>query len=351
MHKYFLFPIFIILCISCSQWRVSELKSKTLLSIPSGSDIKQIYLNFNDSGVLDITFSINASKDRFFIADNKSKRLQIFDMDGSLVGCIGQKKVDNLPLSAAFSFGIIGSSSSDSENKIYIQNRIDIPPTAKISDQSDVEIAPSYILVFDHTGKLQYSLGQKGPADIPFNFIEKIFIDSSDRLFVITKNYETWGIYRFKSRIRDFFTTLGKENFKESEGGSEYSGVIENIVPFRDGNHFLISVAYYHNTRFKYRKIYNYNLAENAVGKIILKLPDPRNELYTILDDKYVLLWDTEENSLRFAIWDLDGNIVNNLRLRLNSVPSYLNQIFTDENGRFFSYSIKKNSLSIMEWK
>jgi hypothetical protein len=336
---------------SCSHWKVSELNGKKLFTLESGTSTMEVPIQIGDGDLLDISFSINASRDKFFIADNKSKRLQIIDMDGKVIGQIGTKKADQLLMSATFSFGLMGFVASDTEGKIYVQNRIDTSQGQKPDQQSDIEIASSYILVFDNTGKLQYSLGQKGPADIPFNYIEKILVDGNERLFVITKNYETWGVYRFKSRVRDFFVTLGKDSFKEREGGSEYNGVIENIVPFKEGSRFLISVAYYNNTRFKYRKILEYNVDENRLGKVILNLPDPKNELYTILDDKYLLLWDTEEKNLRFAIWDLNGNIVNNFRIKMDTRSSYLNQIFADEGGRIFTYMVKKTGIDVMEWK
>jgi hypothetical protein len=239
----------------------------------------------------------------------------------------------------------------DSEKNMYVQNRIDLPKSQKNESQGEVDIASSYLLIFDKTGKLQYSLGQKGAADIPFNFVEKLYIDSNDRPIVITKNYETWGVYRFKSRARDFFVTLGKDTFKEKEGNTVYNGIIENLAPFRDGDRFLISVAYYSGTRFKYRKILEYNIPENKISRLILNLPDPKNELYTILDDKYLLLWDTDEKAVRFAIWDLNGNIVNNYRLKTGNISSYLTQIFSDETGKLFTYSVRKNGLDIMEWK
>ncbi|HEY1405177.1 MAG TPA: hypothetical protein VF857_01085 [Spirochaetota bacterium] len=341
----------IVFAVSCSHWKISELKGKKIFSLEQGSDNKQIALHFGNADLLDMTFSIQSSREHFFAVDNKLKRIQIFDAEGAFTGSIGAKKVDLLSLSSSFTFGTIGSVAMDSEGKVYVQNRIDLPNQVKNDQAGDVDIASSYMLIFDKTGKLQYSLGQKGAADIPFNYIDKIFVDNDDRLFVITKNYETWGIYRFKSRVRDFFVTLGKDNFKDKDNDQEYNGIIENISPFRDGERFLISVAYYSGTRFKYRKILEFSIRDNKVSRLILQLPDPKNELYTILDDKYLLLWDTDEKALRFAIWDLDGNIVNNLRLKTKSISSYLTQIFTDESGRLFTYSVRKNGVDVMEWK
>lgn len=336
---------------SCSHWKLNDLKGKTIFSIDNGSGNRQILLSFGKNDLLEMSFNIQSSHDTFFAVDNNLKRIQIFDTDGTLIGCIGQKKMEGIPISSSFNFGSIGAVAMDSEKNMYVQNRIDLQKSQKSDVEGNVDIASSYILIFDKTGKLLYSLGQKGVADIPFNFIEKVFIDLNDRPIVITKNYETWGVYRFKSRARDFFVTLGKDTFKDKEGNNTYNGIIENLTPFHDGERFLVSVAYYSGTRFKYRKILEYNIAENRISRLILNLPDPKNELYTILDDKYLLLWDTDDKSVRFAIWDLDGNIVNNLRLKTDNISNYLTQIFSDDTGKLFTYSVRKNGIDIMEWK
>jgi hypothetical protein len=245
----------------------------------------------------------------------------------------------------------------DSEGKIYVQNRIDsgapqpqaaamAPPT-----QDDLETTPSYILVFDKTGKLQYTMGQKGSADLPFYYIENITVDEKDRLFVVSKSLNSWNIFRFRAKGRDFYANIGKDIFHEKEGQEEFKGIIENIVPFRSGDKLLASVAYYQNTRFKYRKIYEYSIKDSSFGQSVFTIQDPKNELFSIMDDKYVLLWDTEEKDVRFVIWDFDGNIVNNLKITNDAKKSNYREIISDEAGKFYSYSAKKTGLEITEWE
>jgi hypothetical protein len=347
----FIVAVFIV---SCNQWRVSELKSKKLFNIKAGLDVKQANIVMGSNDILEISFTVHAGRDRFFIADNRSKRLQVFDNEGNILCAIAGKKLDAVPSSTTFNFGVIGEVVSDSEGKIFVQNRIEVTQNVQNiqKPQGEIGVNPSYILVFDKIGRLQYTMGQKGPAEMPFYNIESTHIDTKDRLWVISKNYETWSVFRFKARMRDFFVTLGKDNFgQEKDGANTYNGIIENVVPFNNGGHFLISVAYYINTRFKYRKIFDYSVDENKLERVVLQLPDPRNELYAVLDDKYLLLWDTEEKNLRFAIWDLDGNIVNNLRIRMEKDRSSLVRVISDEKGRLYSYVVKKAGIDILEWR
>ena len=341
--------------VSCSQWKVSELKGKKIAFLSNGVDQKQINFKISENDILDISFAVKAGTDRLFVSDNKMKRLQVLDMEGALVLTIGPKKneraqADASGQNAVFNFGFIGEMAGDSDGRIYVQNRIDAGPVAG-GAPDDLEIIPSYILVFDSTGKLQYTIGQKGSADLPFYYIENISVDEKDRLFVVSKSINTWNIYRFKAKTRDFFASIGKDSFQEKEGNDEYNGIVENIIPFRSGEKLLVSVAYYHNTRFKYRKIYEYLVNDNKFGRAVFTLQDPKNELFSILDDKYVLLWDTEEKDVRFVIWDFDGNIVNNLKIQNDQKKSYYREIISDDNGKFYSYSARKNGLEIMEWK
>ena len=357
--KYLIFPL-VLLSLSlpsCSQWRVSSLKHKMILSLPSGTDPKQINLSIGENDIMDISFSVRVSHERILVADNRAKRLQVFEMDGTSELVIGAKKPGSADPGAPFNFGMIGDMVRDSEGRIYVQNRIDAgspaPQGAVVTgpSQDDLEIVPSFILVFDSAGKLQYSMGQKGAADFPFYYIENITVDDKDRLFVVSKSLSSWNIYRFRNKARDFYATIGKDSFKEREGQDEYAGIIENVLPCHSGEKLLVAVAYYHNTRFKFRKVFEYNVDENKLGRELFTIQDPKNELFTIMDDKYVLLWDTEEKDVRFVIWGFDGNIVNNLKIANDKKKSYYRGIISDEAGRFYSYSAYKNALEISEWK
>jgi hypothetical protein len=348
----------------CSQWRVSELAQSKMMTVKNGTDTGKVSINFTEDDYPDISFTVNVGEDRVFVADNRLKRLQIFDKGGSLKGVIAAKKADT-SVSSVFNFGIIGDIDNDSEGRIYVQNRIESAPakaapvqvqnqsqSADSADKTESGVNPSFILVFDSSAKLQYTMGQRGSADTPFYRVETVSVDSEDRLFVICKGIDTWSVYRFKNKNRDFFTSFGKDTFgTEKEGNNTYSAVIENVVPFHHGNSFIISIAYYSNTRFKYRKILEYSIPENRVSRMLAQVPDPRNELFSIMDDKYLLLWDTEEKNLKFAIWDLDGNVVNHHRIKFDKEKSYYTRVFTDHSGKIYSYSVRKNGIDVSEWK
>lgn len=318
------------------------------------NNLGAIDLKFGEGDVLGLSFSIKVSNEKVYCADNRLKRLQVFDLEGNTEVVIGNdEEGDNKSdiKKSKFSFGIIDKIVADSEGKIYVQNRLVPKEAKKIKNLANFDITPSYILVFDNNGKLQYTLGQRGTTDLPFYYIENLFTDSKDRMFVISKTFGTWSVFRFVDKKRDFFVKFGKEMFKESEGKEEYTGEIENILVFKTGEKLLISVAYYHKTRFKYRKIIEYSIANDRLGKTILDVPDPKNELYTLLDDKYILLWDVDERDIRFIIWNFQGNIMNNIKMQMHKNKGYFEEIAIDEKGKFYTYIVNKSGINIAEWE
>jgi hypothetical protein len=339
--------------ISCKQWRVSELKEKKMFTLPIGEEQGSLSLQYGKGDILNVTFFITMSYDNVYCADNKMQRLQVFDPDGDLKLVIDPKKVDKTSnvKKTKFSFGIIGEVVADADGKIYVQNRLIPSEARKRKISSNLDISPSYLLVFDREGILQYTLGQRGISDLPFYYIDNLFTDNQDRLFVITKTFETWSVYRFVKKKRDFYVNFAKKMFIEKEGDDEYLGIIENIKVFHSGEKLLLSVAFYHNTRFKYRKIIEYNVHDNTLGKTILHLPDPKNELFALLDDKYILLWDVEERDVRFVIWNFQGNIINNLRIQMKKKKADFEQIFIDEKGHFYTYSVTPKGVELEEWE
>jgi len=107
--------VMVVFLFSCSQWRVSELKSKKLFTIKAGADVKQASIVFGSGDLLDISFTVHSGRDKIFFADNRLKRLQVFDNEGNVLCVIAGKKIDSIPFSTTFNFGVIGEVVSDSE--------------------------------------------------------------------------------------------------------------------------------------------------------------------------------------------------------------------------------------------
>jgi hypothetical protein len=336
---------------SCTQWFVNSLTSKTVASIKSGDGPGQIQIVRDEYSLNDLSFKIEVHKDKIITADNNLKRLQILDGSPEPELIIGSlQSIDkNKFKTVNFNFNIIGSITMDDDNNLYVQNRL-LTKSSAGGDREGANFSPSYILVFNENGELQYTMGKTGTPDIPFFYIEKLFIDSDDRLFVLSRTFNTWELFRFNKKKREKYVDFSKLDFKETENNNTYKGKIENIVILKNGEEVVISVAYYHDVRFKYRKIYEYSLEKDKIAREITTIQDPKNVLFNIVDDKILYFWNIEGKDIKFMLVNMDGNIINNIKVEFDN-NNIFSKIIHDENGTIYSYHIYDDTMKIFEWK
>ncbi|MDR3238152.1 MAG: hypothetical protein LBT84_06590 [Spirochaetia bacterium] len=331
---------------SCSQWRVSSLGGKELFFIKNGTEAGDIAIHFDEFALTDLSFRAGIFNGTLFTVDNVLKRIQAIDSDGSpelVIGSpnnISSKKITAVP----FKFGVIGSFTVDRSGNIYVQNRLS-------EDMGDGDFSPSYVLVFDKNGKLQYAIGQRGSTDTPFYYIDSLFVDERERLFVVSRSFDTWNVYRFDNRKPDFSLNLGSLSFKEKDGDDTFDGQIENVKLYENGDMMLISVAYYHNKRLKYHKVYDYSINKKKLEREIMNIPDPKNVLFDIVDDKHLYFWNTEKDDIRLMICSMEGSIINNIQVTFDSSKYLYSKLQIDSSGRLYSYHVSKKGINILRWE
>jgi hypothetical protein len=334
----------------CTQWFVNSLSSKTLLTIKSGDGPGQIQIVRDEYSLNDLSFRIEIKQDRIITADNNLKRLQILNGNTNPELIIGSlQSIDKTRFKTVnFNFNVIGSFTMDEDRNLYVQNRLLTRNAA--GDQEGTRFSPSYILVFNENGELQYTMGKTGTPDIPFFYIEKLFVDSDDRLFVLSRTFNTWELFRFNKKKREKHIDFSKLDFTEKEEKNTFNGKIENIVILKNGEEVIISVAYYHDVRFKYRKIYEYSLEKDKIIREITTIQDPKNVLFNVVDDKILYFWNIEGKETKFMLVNMDGNIINNIKLEFDN-NNIFSKIIHDENGTIYSYHIYDDTMKVFEWK
>lgn len=337
----------LLLAPSCTRWFVNSLSQNKLLDIKSGDGPGQVQIVRDEYALNDLSFRVEIHDGRIILADNNLRRLQVTNSSGKPELILGSlNNIDKSKFRAVnFNFSVIGSLTMDDSDNLYIQNRLE---SRKGNDSGN--FSPSYILIFNKNGELQYTMGKTGTPDLPFFYIEKLFTDASNRLFVISRTFNSWELYMFNKKKREKYIDFSKIDFSESEKGYTYNGKIENMIINRSGESMLISVAYYHDVRFKYRKIYEFSLEDDKVIRELTTIPDPKNVLFNIIDDKIIYLWNIEGKNVKFMLINTDGNIINNIKLELDN-NTIFSKIITDEKGNIFSYHIIENSMKIYEWK
>lgn len=347
------YTIILISCLSCSQWKVTTLKNNKVLSIKNGKKPGEVYIATDSSGLKNLSIGVNIFNDKIVTTDNKLKRLQILDTDGSVELILGKTKgIKSKKIKKNyFKFTIIDNIFISKEDNIYVQNRFPhTKVTAGYKQVNSMGFAPSYIVVFNRKGELQYTLGATGKPNIPFYNIENLFVDSDERLFVISQSAENWTVYGFKDKRRFLYVNLGKFKFLEKDGSDVYKGKIENVRLYSTGDKLIVSVAYYHGLRLKYRKIYDYFIKEDKLSRAIINIPDPKNVLFNIVKDSLIYFWNIESKDVKFMICDMEGNIINNILLKSKAKKGFYNKIIGKKSGSLYSYVISKRGISVFSW-
>jgi len=346
-------PLLLLSLVACGHWKVSAYNSSKLCTLENGQDPGKVLLKFGDDAIFNLTFGIRVFGGRIYVTDNGLKRLQVLERDGTpelVIGPRGAAPAKSGDVkTAGFNFSVMGLLTADSDGNIYVQNRLITGEGRGYSD--DLDFSPSYVLMFDRGGTLQYTLGRQGSPNIPFDFIESMEVDRGDRLFVVSRKFNTWNVSRFQERKLSFTSNFSNPDFTEKEGGATFEGKIDCVRALREGENLLISVAYYQGLRFKYRKIFNYSIKESRIVKAIINIPDPKNELFAVMDDTQLYLWNIEEKRTRFVVTNFDGNIINNVLLNFDDKRYYFQDVMVDESGSFYSYRVNRNSVDILEWK
>ncbi|MBN2041392.1 MAG: hypothetical protein JW864_15230 [Spirochaetes bacterium] len=349
MKKIIIFIMFALI-LSCGRWKSTKLKSDLLCSIPSGEAPGKVMLKYDEDNILEISFKIGFYNNNIYLADSNLKTLHVLNKSGEPLMYIGDKKYDQDEYKdikfSRFKFSIIESISVDSAGNIYVQNSF-----VSSTRRHDMGFSPSYILVFNADGNLLYTLGKTGSPDIPFNSIESMKIDSSDRLFVISRSYDTWSIFRFRHRKKDFSANFSEIDLKDQDGDKTYSGKIEKIIAYKSGNNLLLSVAYYYETEFRYRKIYNYSIPNEKIERTVFIIPEPKNELFSLIENENIYLWDIYNDDVRFIVTNFKGDIVNNVYIKFPHFNNSFNEITMDSSGQFYSYHVRKKGIEIYEWR
>ena len=345
-----LFSIFALVSfssLSCSNFFVNSLSSKKIAELKSGEGPGEVLIVRDEYTLNELTFKVEVVDNKILIADNSLKRFQVLDSDGKPELIIGVKTTQQFNGYKNFNFGVIGAFTMDSSKNLYVQNRLETRLNSSSAEGSN--FSPSYILVFDANGDLQYTMGKLGTPEFPFFYIEKLFVDEDDRLHVISRSFNSWELYRFNKKKRERFIDFSKFEFKEKDDNNTYNGIIENLLLFRNGNEIIISVAFYHDVRFKYRKLYIYSLEKEKFIREIGSFPDPKNVPFGISDDKIVYFWNIEGKDIKFMLTSLDGDIINNVRLKLDPKIIF-SKIIPDNEGDLYSYQVSGNALQIFKW-
>jgi hypothetical protein len=207
-----------------------------------------------------------------------------------------------------------------SSGKIILQNRPPIKspqrPRKKKLQEYIPPTAPSHLVIFQKDGKLLKRLYRLAEPQTPFRQIIGIHDRGQESFSVISRESpKKWFINIYSEKdyktLFDYEITPQwlKKNDQMAEQGS-YKKVIETIIPESDNRHFLISVAYYKNARFKMRRILRLNKSRPESLRLYTEFVEPQNELFATLKERQSYIWTMgDDNQVTLKIFDKNGDI------------------------------------------
>ncbi len=340
-----LIPLPLVFLVSCFLFNVTSMNQGDYSFIKKGEGVGQVSYKIDEFGLDELTCQVFVYDDKICLVDNVLGRIQVMDPEGEVGLILGAtaNTAGREKITKKFNFGTIGALYMDDEGTLYVQNIVS-------NQGSGADFSPSYILVFNRDGQLQYTLGQTGAGAMPFYQIEYLDVDSDGRLMVISRTFDSWSVYSFKGKNRNYMVNLNKLDFTEKEDNEVYTGKIENVKMYSSGDRFLISVDFYQGLRLKYRKVFVYSARKNRIEKTLLNIPDPKNVLFSLVDDKLIYFWNMD-SEVKFAVYNHDGNIVSNIKLEIAPGKFYYSKIIEDRKGNIYSYHIGRDGIQVLQWE
>jgi hypothetical protein len=251
------------------------------------------------------------------------------------------------------------------DGMLFIQNRIPIKATPFITENANhnneaeyvPETAPSHVLVLNQKRKIVKELYSDNVKKTPFKQIMGIYDrDKQEAIIVHRENPREWFIQSFQmNTFKNIYTfQINADFIKEKDKISksdDYYIFIENIIPKFNKMEFFISVAYYKNTRFKFRRIFILNIKNQNKLTLYTELQEPQNELYASIDNNSVYLWNSEAyNEIKLKIFDSSGDLINNKKIKLFGKDEAWRNFIPMSNGSIIALYISRIGMEIILW-
>ena len=218
------------------------------------------------------------------------------------------------------------------------------------------------ILHFDITGKLIKIIGRGGNAEYSFENIIWMDVDTDNNL---------WVLHRYLDEL--YLENINKDSLLKHEIKNDvcqsvlFGGVYkdstthytcEKMYPFYNGTKvvFIGKVEQQQKNSQKLtfinRVVKVKNLKSNEIVTIFSNLNDPESFPYFSYDNQYILLQETKDyNIFKYAVYNLSGDLINNLQIETSGQPSSWRSTYLSLSGVFYSLRLRSNSLYIYEWK
>lgn len=266
-HMFFCLLVAAALFNGCSGKRIVELKKEKLFTIPVGNGLEEIGVHRGKNGQFSGPTTVLFKNGFFYIVDRVNQKVLKVTTPGDIILTLskGESEIEpddetvlRLKERKSYPFDIIGEIAVDSENNIYIEDKllnagpekteIDVFDPSSGAGEGGEEMYVSYILKFDRLGRHLTKIGKGGPGSEPFFYVYKMDVDSEGNLIVLTGEGEwrKWTYYKFDPDGNLlFYQVIESEQIFSVKEMEKVGFFILDLFPIRNSNSIVFWVSLY----------------------------------------------------------------------------------------------------------
>jgi len=251
----------------CSRKRIVELKKEKLFTIPIGKGLEEIGVNRGKNGQFSGPTTVLFKNGFFYIVDHVNQKVLKVTTPGDIILTLskGESAVEpddetvlRLKERKSYPFNLIGKIAVDSENNVYIEDKIlntgpekteiDVFDSSSGAGEGGEEMYVSHILKFDRLGRYVTKIGKGGPDSEPFFYVYKMDVDNEGNLIVLTGEGEwrEWTYYKFDPDGNLlFYQVIESEQIFSVKDMEKVGFFILDLFPVRNSNSIVFWVSLY----------------------------------------------------------------------------------------------------------
>ncbi len=364
------------LLLGCARFRVEELRSKSVISLPviPPEDLNPkmlLHAMENERSFFNFPLRPPFVNSKLYIVDSNRRLLRIFSSSRRqeapllVIGNLSAPHNKENSLYQRVAMGIPGTIavSPPKGKNIYLQSFIPMQKkkTEQLllerripSQQSMISPNPSYILHIDEKGKLIGKIGMEGYHSSPFEMILRIFADREDRMYVLHKiKQKLHCSFYLKGKLEKRFSIPTIEELGPLPFAQLHQIELENILPVQSGKFVIGSVSVRSKTSFQLKERIIYRQTHPSRKPVILHRFNATADflLWASLSKRfYTARAEGDGSRLWLKIFNQKGQYASNFLISFPDFHASWRETFLDLEGKIFTSRLHRRKFELYQW-
>jgi len=376
----------ILIATSCARFKVDKLKPEVLYTASINQGELSVKIPQNKSIYYGLPSRVAFSEERLVVPETENQSIKIFGPNG-LETIIASpknakkliKKKRALPKGVLAKVKIVssnllqfpGMTIAGNDEDFFVLNKVIVKSDEKkvnifndsFTSKTKIPMKGYFkILHFSLKGKLLNEIGRQGQVQLPFENIIWLDVDKENRLWVLFRNLGQIYLESFAKHSLHFSmnqTECVNTLFSKVNKEKDIAYNCEYMYPFYDEDKILIigKVEKTSNNNktggytFKHRVFLSYDTITKKTKEIFSQLTDPDDYPYLPYDNNHFILWQTKDDyTFKFALYNLNGDLSNNLQIKLTGKRTAWRTPYLNLNGKIDSIRVRNSKFELIRW-